>query len=92
MKVSLAHIRERSTSGGSIDFVVFDAKSNSDSASAKSELLAQLTLKARYAGLKVDKSALAYSKNRGIEFFGTPDLVDYLSKQGLPGWTHQIDV
>ena len=27
MKINLAHLRERSTDGGWIDFVVFDAKS-----------------------------------------------------------------
>ncbi len=89
MKINLAHLRERSTSGGYIDFAVFEAKSNGgDNAAA----LSQLTLEARSSGLKIDKSALAFMQNGRITFFGTPDLVEYLSKSGAPQWTHQIDV
>jgi len=25
------------------------------------------------------------------QFFGSPPLVDFLSKNGIPGWTHTID-
>jgi len=89
MKVSLAHIRERSTTGSWINFVVFDAKSTTNN---NNKLLAQLTTKARNSGLKVDKSALAYRKNGRLEFYGTKDLVQYLSRSGLPQWTHTIDV
>ncbi len=89
MKVSLAHIRERSITVGWIDFVVFDAKSTTNN---NSQLLSQLTSKARASGLKVDKSALAYNRNNRIEFYGTKDLVQYLSKSGLPQWTHSINV
>lgn len=88
-KVNLAHIRERSTTGGWIDFIVFDAKSTTNN---NTQLLSQLTSKARASGLKADKSALAYNKNGRIEFFGTKDLVQYLAKSGLPQWTHTIDV
>ena len=89
MKISLAHIRERSTSGGYIDFAVFDAKSTSGNNGA---LLQQLTAKARAAGLKIDQSALAYTQNGRLQFFGSKNLVDFLSKSGLPRWTHEIDV
>jgi hypothetical protein len=92
MKISLAHIREQSTSGGWIDFAVFDAKSTSGGDSAKATLLSQLTAKARGSGLKIDQSALAYSENGRIQFYGTKNLVDYLSRSGLPQWTHEIDV
>lgn len=88
MKIDLAHIRERSTTGGWIDFIVFGAKSTTNN---NDQLLAQLTSKARINGLKVDQSALAYEKNGRIEFYGTPNLVNYLSKMGLPQWTHTID-
>jgi len=27
-----------------------------------------------------------------LEFYGTKDLVQYLSKSGLPQWTHSINV
>lgn len=92
MKINLAHIRENSTSGGWIDFAVFDAKSTSSSDSVNATLLAQLTAKAQASGLKIDQSALAYNQNGRIHFYGTKNLVDYLSKRGLPQWTHNIDV
>jgi hypothetical protein len=89
MKINLAHIREHSTTGGWIDFVVFDAKSSTNN---NNQLLSQLTSQAKANGLKVDKSALAYNQNGHIEFYGTKDLVQYLSKSGLPRWTHSIDI
>jgi len=89
MKINLAHIRERSTTGGWINFVVFEAKSTTNS---NNQLLVQLTSQARSNGLKVDKSALAFNQNGRLKFYGTNDLVDYLSKSGLPRWTHSIDV
>lgn len=88
-KINLAHIRERSTTGSWINFVVFDAKSTTNN---NEKLLVQLTSQARANGLKVDKSALAYTRNGRLEFYGTKDLVQYLSKSGLPQWTHSIDV
>jgi len=91
MKINMAHIRENSTSGGWINFAVFDARSNSGSDSDNATLLAQLTGRARASGLKVDQSALAYSHGGHVRFYGTKNLVDYLSRSGLPSWTHQID-
>jgi hypothetical protein len=91
MKINLAHLRERSTSGGWINFVVFDAKSSSGD-SGNPTLLAQLTARARASGLRVDQSALAYSQHGRIRFYGTKTLVDYLSRSGVPGWTHTIDL
>jgi hypothetical protein len=83
--------RERSTSGRWIDFAVFDAKSSSGSDSDNKTLLGQLSAKARLAGLKIDQSALAYEKNGRIRFFGSKNLVNYLSNNGVPQWTHEID-
>ena len=91
MKINMAHIRERSTSGGWIDFAVFDAKSTSGGNSGNQVLLDQLTVSARAAGLKVDQSALAFRRGRQIQFFGSKNLVNYLSENGLPRWTHKID-
>jgi hypothetical protein len=70
---------------------VFEAKSTSGPDHDNGALLSQLTLKARASGLKVDKSALAYNKNGSIVFYGTPDLVKYLSNLGVPRWTHTVD-
>lgn len=88
-KVNIAHLRERSTTGGWINFVVFDAKSTTNN---NDRLLYQLTTRARSTGLKVDQSALAYSKNGRIEFYGDKNLVQYLSKIGLPQWTHTLEI
>lgn len=93
MKINLAHIRKRSTSGGPIDFVVFDAKPTSGGDAGKAALLSQLTDKARASGLKVDQAALAYSQGGRTQFYGTKNLVDHLSRNGLPPrWTHEINV
>lgn len=91
MKINLAHLREHSSSGGWIDFAVFDAKSSSGD-SGNATLLAQLTAKARASGLKIDQSALVYNNNGQIRFYGTKTLVDYLSRIGVPSWTRTIDV
>jgi len=88
-KINLAHIRERSTTGGWINFIVFDAKSTTGN---NEKLLTQLTSQARANGLQVDKSALAYTRNGRLEFYGTKDLVQYLSNSVLPQWTHSINI
>jgi hypothetical protein len=91
MRVNLAHLRERARSGGWINFAVFDARSSSGTNDDNARLLVQLTAKARGANLRVDQSALAFMSGSRIQFFGSPPLVEYLSKNGLPGWTHTID-
>lgn len=92
MRINLAHIRERSTSGGWIDFAVFEAESTSGSDSDNATLLSQLTVKARVSGLKVDQSSLAYRQHGQLRFYGDKNLVAYLSRSGPPRWTHKIDV
>lgn len=92
MKVNFSHLREHSTSGGWINFAVFDAQATSNTNSANAEILAQLTMKARHSGLRIDQSALAFSEGGRIKFYGTQNLVNYLSRAGLPQWTHSIDV
>jgi hypothetical protein len=92
MKINLAHIRARATNGGNIDFVVFDARSNSGGDTANGQLLSQLTARAEASGLKVDQSALAYTENGRLRVIGSRHLVDHLSKVGLPSWTHSINV
>lgn len=91
MRVNLAHLRERAQSGGWVNFAIFDARSPSGTREDNARLLAQLTAKARDSNLRVDQSALAFSSGGRAQFFGSPPLVDYLSKNGLPGWTHTID-
>lgn len=76
MEIKLAHIREQG-----IDFIVFDADASARTREARAELLADLVDRARADGLHVDKAALAYRHGGRIEFFGTPDLVQFLACQ-----------
>lgn len=91
MKINFAHLRERAQSGGWVNFAVFEARSNSGTSSDNSALLANLTMRARASQLRVDQSALAFSANGRIQFFGSPPLVEYLSRNGLPGWNYSLD-
>ena len=91
MKINFAHLRERSTTGAPIDFAVFDARATAGTEQANAEVLSDLTFKARRAGYKVDQSALAYRENGRVRFYGDKNLVNYLSRRGVPGWTHWID-
>ena len=88
MKIKMAHLRERSTTGGYISFAIFGAKSTSNK---NVGLLQQLTQKARANGFQVDQSALAYQEHGRTKFFGDTKLVNYLSKRGHPKWTHTLD-
>lgn len=92
MRINLAHLKERARSGGWISFAVFDARSTTGDSTENSKLLAQLTVRARAASLRVDQAALAFMSGGRLQFFGSPPLVEFLSKNGLPGWTHSIDV
>lgn len=89
MRINMAHLRERSTTGGYINFAIFDAKSTSNN---NIELLHQLTSKARNNGLRVDQSALAYDESGRTKFFGDENLVNYLSNNFCNQWTHTLDV
>lgn len=91
MRINFAHIRERSASGGWIDFAVFGTRSNAGTDEANAGVLARLTMRARASGKKIDQSALAYQENGRVRFFGDKNLVDYLSRSGVPQWTHWID-
>jgi hypothetical protein len=92
MQIRLAHLRERSTSGGWINFAVFQAKSISGGDSSNRNLLAQLTAKVKASGLRVDQSALAFEQNGRTHFYGSKNLVDYLAKTGISHWTHTIEI
>jgi hypothetical protein len=91
MRINFAHLRERSTVGGWINFAVFAANSMSGTQTGKAAVLADLTLKARRAGYRIDQAALAFEENGRVQFFGNKSLVDYLSRRGMPRWTNRID-
>jgi hypothetical protein len=92
MRVNFAHISHPSTSGGRINFAVFESISNSGLRDDNSDVLDQLTYAARAQGLRVDQSALAFKQNGRLQFFGSLPLVELLSKNGLPRWTHYLNV
>lgn len=92
MQINFAHLRERSTSGGDINFAVFEANSTNSGDSARSQVLADLTRRARASGLRVDQSALAFSEHGRIKFFGDKSLVEYLSNGWRMHWTHKLTV
>jgi len=92
MQINFAHLRQQAVSGGWVNFAVFDARSSSGTESANRELLAQLTARARANQLRVDQSALAFSSGGRILFFGSKHLVDFLSRSGVPRWTHTLTV
>ncbi|MBS1807765.1 MAG: hypothetical protein JST84_06200 [Acidobacteria bacterium] len=90
MKIGIAYLRGRSETGGFIDFAVFNADARSGGAGDRADVLQDLTERARAAGLTIQKSALAFNENGRITFYGTPDLVEYLSNNGVPAWTHYL--
>lgn len=92
MQIKFAHLRERSTSGSWINFAVFAASASTSGNSENSKALAQLTAKAKMAGYQVDQSALAFTENGRLKFYGSENLVDYLSRSWRPQWTHTITV
>ena len=92
MQINFAHLRQPAVSGGWVNFAVFDARSSSGTTSANSELLEQLTARARANQLRIDQSALAFSGNGRIQIFGSKHLVEFLSRSGLPRWTHTLNV
>ena len=80
MQINFAHLREPSTSGGWVNFAVFDARATSSSDTANAQALAQLLLRpsevlsgiANPPVLKVAKNALRsllqHSHMRGGRF------------------------
>ncbi len=92
MQINFAHLRERATNGGDINFVVFEASANSNTDAARAAALASLTSRALNSGLRVDQSALAFTENGRIKFFGNKNLVNYLSRVGIPRWTHTLSI
>ena len=91
MKVNFAHLRERAQSGCWINFAVFDARASSGTTDDNSKLLAQLTVRAGAASLRIDQAALAFMSGGRLQFFGSAPLVEYLSRSGLPRWAHHIE-
>ena len=84
--IQLAHVNIQG-----VNVAVFAANGRHNTDSSRAEALAELTARARASGLRVEKAALAYRQGSRTHYFGTPDLVRYLSKSGTPRWTHRLD-
>lgn len=87
MGIRLAHLQ---TQG--INFAVFAADATGHTDAARGDLLADLTRRARAAGLRINKAALAYAEGSRTMYYGTPDLVRYLANTGVTRWTHTLDL
>ncbi len=91
MQFKFAHLRQPSKAGEPLDFAIFGARSPTGLDPDNQVLLDQLTTRARAKGLKVDRSALAYTSDGQLRFFGSAEVVEYLSASGLPPWTHYME-
>lgn len=89
MEIKFSHLRYPAINGKMINFAVFDAKSTTGH---HADLLADLTFRARNSGLKIDQSALVFSQHGRIQFYGDRHLVDFLSKNWHPQWTHTLTI
>jgi len=87
MRIEMAHLRAQG-----ISFAVFAADANDRTSAGRQQLLGQLVAKARLNNLRVDKAALAFQEAGRTTYFGTPDLVRYLSSSGVGRWTHTLDI
>lgn len=85
MTVNVAYVKEQG-----ITFLVFDADHPSRIDRNRGALLADLTARARLAGMPASKSALAFMENGHLKFYGTPDLVQFLANSGLPSWNFTL--
>lgn len=89
MKINIAHLNIQR-----INCIIFEADARVPTNEARSAVLNDLTLRARSAGLAVEKRALAFRQGGHLMFQGDRDLVQYLCNGGSVGlrWTHTLDV
>jgi hypothetical protein len=87
MSIKVAHVLIQN-----VNCCVFEADSTTHTPSGRRSVLADLTRRARLAGLRVDKAALAFMESGRLNFFGADDLVQYLANNGLPHWTNTLTV
>lgn len=88
MEIPLSHVNIQN-----INCIVFDADARERTDSARAELLADLTARARASGLAVAKRALRFASGGRVTYYGDADLVRYLQNNG---WalrtTHSLKV
>ncbi|MFN2494015.1 MAG: hypothetical protein ABR501_14155 [Pyrinomonadaceae bacterium] len=84
MRIELAHLQARSTTGQLVDFAAFFAKANNDNDQARAASLIDLKIAAGQAGLKVDAAALVYEPFNEVRWWGDAFVVDYINKRRVP--------
>ncbi len=68
-------------------------KQKNGTESEKLELLNGLTRTAiQLKNLKIDQAALMSKQDGEIRFYGSTDLVNYISRVGFPKWTHTLEL
>jgi curli biogenesis system outer membrane secretion channel CsgG len=93
MKVNVGHFRQETSDGGFIDFAVFDARTESGTEKDNLELLNNLIrATVQLKNLKIDRAALVFKRDGEIRFYGSKDLVDFLSKHGFPKWNVVLEL
>ena len=92
MKYELAHLQGRNTQGQLINFVVFNAKSLNNTASARDQLLTQLMFAARSAGLAVDAGGLVYEEHGQLQCWGDNFTRSWVQNNGIPQMNNTLDV
>ena len=93
IKVNLGHFRQQTSEGDFIDFAVFDAKSQSGTEEDNNAILNRLVkIAVEEKNLKIDRAALIFEKDGEKVFYGSTDLVQYLSRVGFPKWTHTLEL
>ncbi|MGA1742360.1 MAG: hypothetical protein ACO4AC_09410 [Pseudohongiellaceae bacterium] len=93
MKINVGHFRQETSDGDFIDFAVFSAKSESGTEKDNLELLNYLVRETvKQKNLKIDRAALVFDKGEEIRFYGSQDLVKFLSKHGFPKWNVVLEL
>lgn len=92
-EINLAHYRQKTATGDYVNFAIFDAVAESDSEKDKLELLNGLVkLTIELKKLKIDQAVIAFYKDDELRLYGSNDLIKYLSRSGLPEWTHTLEL
>lgn len=78
MTIDLVHVKI-----GATDVAIFHADAENRSRRGRQEVLADLTARALGANLRVDRAVLAFIENGKLTYFGDPETVRTLSRNGL---------
>lgn len=93
MRVNLAHFAIRATDGRTYSAAVFDAKANSGRQQDHMALAYELADAARDAlDLQIHVCGVVFMQHGRPMSVGDRLVVDYLSKNPMPRWTHSLDV